>query len=106
MRQVMVRYTVRPEQAGHNEELIRDVYQALDATAPDGLRYATFVLEDGVSFVHLASIDTATGDNPLADLPAFAAFTKDIAGRCVEPPVTIQTRTVGAYRLYDGQPGA
>lgn len=106
MRQVMVRYTVRPEQAEHNEQLIREVYGALDDAAPDGLRYTTMVLEDGVSFVHLATIDTETGDNPLAELPAFAAFTRDIADRCVEPPVTIVARTVGAYRLYDGQPGA
>jgi len=106
MQQVMVRYTVRPEQAEHNQQLIQEVYGALHTVAPEGLRYATFVLEDGVSFLHLATIDTASGDNPLTALPAFAAFTNDIASRCVEPPVVIDVRTVGAYRSDVGQPDA
>jgi hypothetical protein len=33
---------------------------------PTGLRYATFQLDDGVSFVHLASNDTEHGPSPLA----------------------------------------
>lgn len=106
MNQVMVRYTVKPEQAGENEKLVQQVYQALGDVAPDGLRYATFVLEDGVSFVHLATIDTVDGHNPLTDLPAFTAFQRDIADRCVEPPAAVNVRTVGAYRLHDDQPGA
>jgi hypothetical protein len=35
-------------------------------TKPTGLRYATFQLDDGVSFVHLASNDTEPGPSPLA----------------------------------------
>jgi hypothetical protein len=35
-------------------------------TKPTGLRYATFKLDDGVSFVHLASNDTEHGPSPLA----------------------------------------
>ena len=54
MRQVMVRYKVKPERAAENEELVRAVYDELHRTEPAGLRYATFQLDDGVSFVHLA----------------------------------------------------
>ena len=56
MRQVMVRYKVKPELAQENERLVRAVYDELEHSAPAGLRYTTFKLEDGVSFVHLASI--------------------------------------------------
>jgi hypothetical protein len=57
----MVRYTVKPDQAEANEALVREVYDELDRTRPDGLRYATFRLDDGVSFVHVASVErTAT----------------------------------------------
>ena len=54
MRQVMVRYKVKPERVEENEELVRAVYDELGRTEPAGLRYATFKLDDGVSFVHLA----------------------------------------------------
>ena len=56
MRRVMVRYTVRPDQSEANEALVREVYDELDRTRPEGLRYATFRLDDGVSFVHVASV--------------------------------------------------
>ena len=54
MRRVMVRYRVKPDQVAENEQLVRDVYEELSRTQPDGFRYGTFKLEDGVSFVHLA----------------------------------------------------
>jgi CheY-like chemotaxis protein len=54
MSQMMVRYKVKPERAAENEQLIRAVYEELHRTRPHGLRYTTFRLEDGVSFVHIA----------------------------------------------------
>ena len=51
MSKVMVRYKVKPERAQENERLIRAVYEELAQTTPAGLRYATFKLEDGVSFL-------------------------------------------------------
>ena len=54
MRQVMVRYKVKPDRVEENEALVRAVYEELAAPRPPGCRYATFRLEDGVSFVHVA----------------------------------------------------
>ena len=78
MRRVMVRYKVKPERAAENEELVRAVYDELQRTAPDGLRYATFRLEDGVSFVHV-SPRPRTARNPLTEVEAFARFQEGIA---------------------------
>ena len=100
MRQVMVRYKVKPEQAARNEELVRQVYEELRQTTPAGLHYATFVLEDGVSFVHVASSETEDGRNPLQDVAAFRAFQEGIAERCDEPPATMVVREVGSYRFW------
>ncbi len=99
MSQTMVRYTVKPEQAAHNEELARRVYEELRRIAPDGLRYATFVLEDGVSFVHIASVETADGANPLREIAAFRAFQENIGARCDAPPAPVGLREVGSYRF-------
>ena len=96
MRQVMVRYKVKPERVAENEELVRAVYAELHERAPDGLRYATYALEDGVSFVHVAT--TQDGENPLGQVQASKRFTADIAARCDEPPVTSVLREIGSYR--------
>jgi hypothetical protein len=92
----VVRYRVRPEHAATNESLVRDVYAELEAVAPPGFRYATFVLDDGVSFVHVAS---TAGDAPapLTTLPAFRRFLADLGARCEEPPLVSPSRVVGAF---------
>jgi|SRR5690349_5154061 len=100
MRRVMVRYRVKPDQVETNERLVRAVYEELGRTAPEGLRYATFRLEDGVSFVHIAAVDTADGANPLGKVEAFARFQEGVAGRCDEPPVATGLEQVGAYRSF------
>jgi hypothetical protein len=99
MRQVMVRYKVKPDRAAENEELVRAVYDELRQTAPTGLRYGTFQLDDGVSFVHLASTETEDGQGPLSKLKAFKAFQTGIADRCDEAPVVTELREIGSYRL-------
>ena len=94
MRRVMVRYKVRPERVAENEELVRAVYEELGRAAPDGFRYATFRLDDGVSFVHMA-----LGESPLGQLAAFQRFQENIRERCDEPPVAVELNEVGSYRL-------
>jgi hypothetical protein len=96
MAHVMVRYKVKPERAAENEALVRAVYDELHRTAPAGLTYATFVLEDGVSFVHMATHDA--DDNPLAQVEAFRRFQEHIRDRCEEPPVVSRLREVGSFR--------
>jgi len=99
MKRVMVRYRVRADQAGENERYIGQVFAELEREQPAGLRYASFKLDDGVSFVHIASIETADGVNPLVALPSFKEFSARIKDRCDEPPVTAELHEVGAYRL-------
>jgi hypothetical protein len=99
MSTIMVRYKVKPERAEENEQLVRAVYEELARTAPAGLRYATFKLDDGVSFVHIAAIDTADGQNPLREVKAFQVFQKDVAERCAEPPASCELHEVGSFQL-------
>jgi hypothetical protein len=98
MRQVMVRYKVKPGRAAENEELVRAVYDELQRTEPIGLRYATFQLDDGVSFVHLAS--TEDGHNPLSEIKAFGRFQENIDDRCDEAPVVTKLREIGSFQVF------
>jgi hypothetical protein len=100
MRQVMVRYKVKPDRAAENEELVRAVYDELHRTDPAGLRYATFRLGDGVTFVHLASHETEDGSNPLARVEAFARFQENIGERCDEAPVVSDLHEIGSFRFF------
>jgi hypothetical protein len=93
----IVRYRTRPERADENQALIERVFTELQATAPAGLRYASFRLADGESFVHVADVDPAAGGNPLTEAPAFAEFVREIADRCVEGPDAAAATLVGAY---------
>lgn len=98
MKRVMVRYRIKPDRVAENEAFVRAVFAELESTSPEGLRYASFKQEDGVSFVHIVSIE-ADG-NPLTELPAFKAFTADIRERCDEPPVAVELTEIGSYNLF------
>ena len=99
MRQVMVRYKVKPERIEENEELVRAVYDELHQAEPAGLRYATFKLDDGVTFVHLAVTETDREGIPLSKLPAFRAFQRNIEDRTDEGPVVSEIDQIGSFRL-------
>jgi hypothetical protein len=95
----MVRYKVKPDRAVENEELVRAVYDELRRTEPSGLRYATFQLDDGVSFVHIA-LESEEGHSPLPHVKAFKEFQKKIGERCDEAPVVTELRAIGAFHLF------
>jgi hypothetical protein len=98
VRRVLVRYKVKPDRVEENEGLVKGVYEELHETDPDGLRYATFKLDDGVSFAHLA--ETEEGRNPLSEVKAFKEFQREIEDRCEEPPVVTELSEVGSFRFF------
>ena len=96
---VIVRYKTKPERAEENQRLIERVFAELDAIGATGFGYASFRLDDGVSFVHVAVEEDEPGSVSLADVPAFQEFTAGIADRCEERPVALQATVVGAHRM-------
>ena len=92
-----IRYTTHAEHADENARLIAAVFGALADVKPDGVHYAAFRLDDGVSFMHVVTLDGET--NPLHEVPAFKEFQADIMNRVVAPPVTVTTTVVGNYEL-------
>jgi hypothetical protein len=103
MKTVLVRYTTRDDKADENEELIRAVFDQLRSNAPAGLRYDAYKLADRSGFVHLATIDTADGSNPLVTLDAFARFTTELGERCTEGPVALDLIRVDGYESAEPQ---
>ena len=101
MKRVMVKYRVKADRAEENADFIKRVFGALRRDRPAGLRYGSFRLEDGVTFVHLAEIDTADGSNPLAATDAFKAFQAGLKDRCEELPVATALDEVGTYNIFN-----
>jgi len=99
MSKVMIRYKVKPERVQENEQLIRAVYEELQSTVPAGLRYATFRMDDGAGFVHIAANDTG-GPSPLREVAAFQRFQQDVGERCLEPPVSVELHEIGSFRFW------
>jgi hypothetical protein len=96
MRRIMVGYKVKPEAVAENEALVRAVYEELRQTQPASMRYATFRLDDGVSFVH---INFSDGGNVLNELASFKAFQERIAERLDEGPTVSELTEIGSYRF-------
>src|SRR5690349_7270970 len=95
MSSTVVRYRTSPETADENARLVAAVYAALAEIDPGDFQYRTYRLADGVTFVHVAHQSGPV--NPLSTLPAFAEFQKDLASRCVEPPMPSAATVVGSY---------
>jgi hypothetical protein len=100
MERLMVRYRVKAERVADNEGYIVQVFEQLERERPAGVRYASFKLEDGVSFVHIVSREASDGRNPLSELSAFKAFAARVRERCEEPPVTVKLNEIGSYRFF------
>jgi hypothetical protein len=92
----VVQYRVKPEYAAENRRLIEDVFAELHEIQPDGLAYASYVQEDGVSFVHVVT-NEPDSQGILPTLPAFQRFQKGIADRCEVQPERFAYTQVGAY---------
>jgi hypothetical protein len=102
-RMVVVRYETRADTADVNEGLVEKVFAELNSEHPDGLRYMTLRLADGVSFVHVAVIEGA--NDPLSESAAFAEFQKGIRQRTVRPPELVSATLIGSYGFLSDEPG-
>jgi hypothetical protein len=96
---IVVRYQAKPDRAEENQQLIEAVFAQLDERQPEGFTYKVFRLDDGVSFIHVViEHDDVEHPDSLQDVPAFQAFTADIADRCDVPPAPSGATVVGGYR--------
>ncbi len=99
MPKVMVKYRVKPELVEENKKLVEAVFAELAETKPVGIRYATFVADDGVTFWHVASIE---GDgSPLTSSASFKAFQQGLKDRCDEPPRPMNVTEVASFNFFD-----
>ena len=96
MERIIVRYKLKTGKAEENEQLVKEVYKQLHQDKPEGFNYATYKLEDGLTFMHVAIIEDGA-KNPLPGLQAFKNFTGGVNDRCDELPVVNRVTEIGSY---------
>lgn len=96
MKTIMVRYRTKAAYADTNVTRVQAVFEELRASQAKGVRYACHRLDDGVSFVHVASVADGV-DNPIPKLAAFKQFQAGLRENLEEPPVTTEASVVEAY---------
>ena len=94
----MVRAKIKPGKVAEVEKATKEMFDAIAAAAPRGVRYASCKLPDDETFVVLLQLDDE--QNPLVAVPAFRDFQAALQGWVAEAPVVEQLTPVGSYRLF------
>lgn len=78
MKIVKVTYTVKPEFVSKNQENISAVMSDLRKINNAGIRYATYLGDDGKTFMHFAHFENDTLQQVLFDLQSFKSFQQQV----------------------------
>jgi hypothetical protein len=96
---LIVTAKVAPEHTADVEASARRMFAAIGRAAPDGVKYASTRLADGVTYV--AVLEVADGaENPLPAIPEFVEFQQGLRGWVAEPPAAGPAAVVGNYKLF------
>jgi hypothetical protein len=98
----VIRYRTKPDFAEENAALVLEVFAELASGDPAGLRSMSLRLEDAVSFLHIAIIESEV--NPLGESAAFERFQSEIARRCEEGPTATDATVLGASSFAVSSP--
>jgi hypothetical protein len=99
MNVMMVRARVKAESVADVEAAARTMFSAIEEAQPQGVRYASCRLPDGVTFVVLLALEDGT-NNPLSTVPEFREFQESLKGWLAEPPIPEQLTVIGSYKLF------
>ena len=90
----LVQYRVKPAMIEENQRLIEAVFAELAARKPEGVKYASLHLGEGL-FCHLVDGDTTA----LQALEAFKAFQYNFEARREAPPQRNAAIMIGNHRM-------
>jgi hypothetical protein len=95
----MIRAKVKPEHVADVDSAVHDVFAALEANPPRGLRFASSKMSDGVTYFVLVGLEDGT-PNPLPAVPAYQKFLAGLQKWLAEQPGQDQLTLVGSYNLF------
>jgi hypothetical protein len=92
----MVTYRVKDGRADENAAYVRDVMADLEARKTVGVTYSVYLLDDGLTFLHVADEEGDGGKVQVSE--AFQRFTATLLeDRCAATPELHTMTLVGRY---------
>jgi hypothetical protein len=95
----MVQAKIKAESVTDVQAAAKNMFAAINAAQPEGIRYASCLLPDGETFVALLQIDEGV-ENPLPGFPEFREFLEGVEGSRAEPSNVQPLTVIGSYRLF------
>jgi hypothetical protein len=95
----MVQAKIKAESVTDVQAAAKNMFAAINAAEPEGIRYASCLLPDGETFVALLQVDDGV-ENPLPGLPEFREFIEGVEASRAEPPNVQPLTVIGSYRLF------
>jgi len=99
MNLLMVRARLKEENVAEAKAATEKVIQALEQERPADVRYASGVLNDGVTFVALLEMDPGQ-EHPLRTFPAYVELIENLKQWYAEPPTVQYMTVIGSYQLF------
>lgn len=84
MKIVRVQYTTTQEYAATNQENIRRVVNELKRINHPGIRYSTYLLPDGKTFMHFDQFENEEAHQVLQSLESFKKFSAELWASALE----------------------
>lgn len=91
MKIVRVQYTTRPDYVAINQQNIAAVVAELKVLNHPGIKYGTWLLPDGKTFMHFDQFESEEAHLILQELPSFKKFAEELeaSGWEVEPKLEL-----------------
>jgi thioredoxin-like negative regulator of GroEL len=96
---LMVQAKIKEENVADAKAAVDQVIQALEQDKPAGIRYASCLLSDGVTFVALLEL-APDGSHPLREFPPYLEMIENLKQWYDGPPVADQMTVTGSYGLF------
>ncbi|MBV9120410.1 MAG: hypothetical protein JOZ39_06855 [Chloroflexi bacterium] len=97
MKTIVVRYQVKPDHAPENQRYVGQVMAELAGVRPEGVDYRVYQLDDGVSFMHVATYADGADSSAITSLASFQEFQKTLPQRVAAPPSGQDATLVGSF---------
>jgi hypothetical protein len=86
MKATRVQYTCNPEFVEQNKSNIANVMKEVRAANNPDFKYATYIMEDGKTFMHFALVNKEGADKFLFELASFKKFREELNASAPEVP--------------------
>ena len=105
MKIVKVEYTVKDDYVQKNRENIEKVMSDLKAMNNPNIKYSSFTLDDGKTFVHFAMYPDQETSDIVSELESFITFRQELKASIPEVPPRAENLSLvaSAWEFFESQ---